>query len=482
MARNKLRFRAGIEDDTAADVEFNIDIDTDNVTDEGTLIDPTTDEGEQSFEETQTDAEEISADVDQTEDTIDKLEDTQEAFEQVARILQNGIENNGGVSPETLEALRVAMEYRAFDRGLVYSVMPTVEACSRNKLVASNEMMDTVKDTMKKIWEKIKEMFKKLVAMLKNLWIKLFDGAKRLKKKAEKVRDRANNTTGTIEDKKIELSFAGSLTDGDGKPYSEADFIKAIGNLGGTLEVLLDKDNFEAESDTVASAIKGLLEVLAKTTKDDPKTTEIGQAIVKIKEAMSHSKTTLPAGKTAITANNKYDEAHGLLYPTFGGHAIYVLLGGAKVDGKFDNSAQGLRKSLTNRGIRFDKVSKKAKTIEMKRELVTLSSGDCASVAEEVIAYCDTISAFNKGWEKREKYVASMIKEFDGMLKDFNNDEANKDMSPENKSKVRNAVEGFSGGIRADTTARAQIAKHALTVGNYALLYANASLGKHKNK
>lgn len=134
----------------------------------------------------------------------DLLSEAVDTYPQVVEMIEEDIENNGGVSVESAKYLNFILD-RA---GLGQLINVSVEDFSNNqrRLNTSKVSMEGVKESLRNWWENLLAWFKKMRENLKKWWIKNFSTAAAIKSRAANLSERAKKVT-TSNPKEKKLTF-----------------------------------------------------------------------------------------------------------------------------------------------------------------------------------------------------------------------------------------------------------------------------------
>jgi hypothetical protein len=162
------------------------------------LMNPLTDQQETNIDEVLLEINEGAEEVQQADEVVEVLEDAEESMEALAASLEAHIAE-GGMSPQTARTHNVAMSIAL--RGLPINVdRVTVSSESfgghGDKLSASMEALEGVKETLKKLWEGIKNAIKNAWAAVTNFVATLRKSAPVIAAAAAKLKVRAEALKG----------------------------------------------------------------------------------------------------------------------------------------------------------------------------------------------------------------------------------------------------------------------------------------------
>lgn len=154
---------------------------------------------------------EVDMVIDDLEDIQDQeveIEDNIEAMESMARYYLCAQESlsYGGMSKPMAMMFDSAVKDAVRQMGLRVQgrVTPSMESFggSGSRLKATQISMEGAKDFMKDLWKRIMAAIQTIIQKLEEWWVKIFDQAGRLKKRAEKLKARAEATNGSLKNEK----------------------------------------------------------------------------------------------------------------------------------------------------------------------------------------------------------------------------------------------------------------------------------------
>ena len=156
----------------------------------------------------ETEVESVNDDLEEIQDQEVEINDNIEAMESMARYYLCAQESlsYGGMSKPMAMMFDSAVRDSVRQMGLRVQgrVTPSMESFggSGSRLKATQIAMEGVKDFMKDLWKRIMNAIQMIIQKLEEWWVKIFDQAGRLKKRAEKLKARAEATNGTLKDAK----------------------------------------------------------------------------------------------------------------------------------------------------------------------------------------------------------------------------------------------------------------------------------------
>lgn len=188
----------------------------------------------------ETEVESVNDDLEEIQDQEVEINDNIEAMESMARYYLCAQESlsYGGMSKPMAMMFDSAVRDSVRQMGLRVQgrVTPSMESFggSGSRLKATQIAMEGVKDFMKDLWKRIMAAIQTVIQKLEEWWVKIFDQAGRLKKRAEKLKARAEATNGSLKNEKDYESGATAADLRTDKAVDEAKLVtdfKAIAEL-----------------------------------------------------------------------------------------------------------------------------------------------------------------------------------------------------------------------------------------------------------
>lgn len=191
-------------------VEDNNDDDAGTGTGEGSEVvdaenfEPMTEEEQIAQEEADAIAEELPADeaqIDEDTADLDRLVESSDGLESLAVSLQQAIDD-GGLSPTAAQFAVHSMEayFKPLGEDTGVSSLESFGGFT-SRLTASQEALERVKATLKKIWEAIKALAKRVWNWIKEFFRKIFTAVGRLETAVARLKKRLENHDGSFASK-----------------------------------------------------------------------------------------------------------------------------------------------------------------------------------------------------------------------------------------------------------------------------------------
>ena len=409
--------------------------------------------------------------VEEGADDVEELVETSEALESFLSAAQAASKQGGWTTQEAA----------AYDMGINIvmgrlggnsrDVMPSLESfgSSRERINATASVENRITDTLKKIWEAIKRAVNKVIAFVRKWYLKIADGATRLKKRAEAIRKKAENTNGTAKEKKIRIPLAG-LHISKNAPSAE--------QLNKSLE-LVDGLIADMTKDRMSKDFNNMCDTIVESLNEG------------IDGDVDKAFKILISGTASSKAPNGFSPDSGVLSKFPGapedgkGQATQELPGGKKF-AMVEVQANGLAadvKEISKLGRITAKVSlvdasDKKVEIDSSKEVQILEPSQVAALADKVADLAGTVVDYRKDFENYERKTKDTLSKVDKIAgktgKGENEDETNR------LAFVRAVANLVGGGIRNNGTSITAVINYGLGLGRNVLVYGNSSLNQYK--
>lgn len=377
-------------------------------------------------------------------EAIDELEEAADGLGEVAEDVEASMED-GGLSPQAARFMQHAVESYTNRLGVAAPVVTSMESFggTSGRLSATQVSLEGIKEFLKEIWAKIKSLIMSLFAKAKNLWIKLFDAAGKLAKRAEAIKKKARDTSGTASEKKIEVNL---------KPI----------HLGG-------------KAPNPVAAAKQLKDLVDDNIKAK------NEAYVNIAETLANLLGDWSPANQAIFSSVKALPLTGFRVDKRFGDNVQVETSGELPGGRMmvesmpANAKQFLEQIAGSRGYITD-FAEKSKDVDTG-DINTMSLGDIENVCDSIESLANKIIDYRKGWEKRSKAQSALVTAGDKLEKSTGKDD---ELTAEQKSQVRMLVRGANNIVRLQSGVIDASSAYAVSTSNALLNVAAKSLAQYK--
>ena len=204
-----------------------------------------------------------------------------DVLEEVADTLEEATENGEVITGVAAECLRVLVQHIADRRGIQAGVNIARESFGNKAagLRAQRLAMLSIQNIAKDIWKQIVKAYEAVIAFVKKWWNKFFDGATKLRDRAESMEKAFKSKKASIEKdltKKVDIgdwadliqegdgtltwanarTVAGTLVEGYGKTKSTSDMVANLGEaVAKAMENPADAENGKSKVFATASAL-----------------------------------------------------------------------------------------------------------------------------------------------------------------------------------------------------------------------------------
>lgn len=416
-----------------------------------------------------------SADLDQLGSEQEELGEVQETIEQ----------ESAGLSPEAARYLNIALNRivgkRAANKIIATENYSTGRAAQES---AKRFALESISETLKSFWEAIKAQFKKVYSKVKDWIIKTFSAAKKLKERAEKIQNRANDTVGSIEEKSF--SFSQTKTIAVAGKYNEAGSLLSglneLADVVGKTITELKKDQLDEAIEKIVNALKASINSGTTGSRTTTDTAAIKALSTAVKATIAGG-TVVASAAAVVGDKTKYDAQFGDatevdvtgVFGLPGSKAIIAVV----VKGTTDpNSIEA--------GIKYLKAGRLVVTGDRynprdvsEGDVKTLTTSQIDKVCDSVVTIAEAVYEFEKNWKENDKLVEKVQKEVDDLVKDFDQEDKADGTAQRN---FRNFCNAAVGAVRRQSSFKAGLCSYGVTTSNAFLNYAEKSLAQHKAK
>lgn len=400
-------------------------------------------DGEETVEGKMAEVDEAEAEVETEEEAGEELEEAAEGLESIANQIEASLED-GGLTPGEAVYMNIAVESYTNRLGIAAPIVASQESFggSSDRLTSTQVSLEGLKEIVSQIWDKIKELWASLVRKLAEWYLKIFDAAPKLRKKAEAIQKKASDTSGNAKEDKIKvggvakkLHVGGKV--GDLKKASEAVASNAANRSKETVKWVND----------FATIIEGIA--------NKPGTVEKLEADVAV-----------PAVKNGNDDRFGKDMNVELESTLPGGKAYYQAI--AKSGNAFEQ--------IRSYRVGMIDASKKDVSVDTDQEIKTLSLGDIDKICDNVIKIANAVENYKREWEERKKAVKNLEKAGDKAEKSSKGD----DLKQEQSAMIRQAVRAAGNYGKVCLRDGSDVASYSLTTGKALLAVCQKSLSQYK--
>ena len=458
----KLNLSLGLEDD-APNVQVNID------TDEGGMpLDNITEDGEPTPEADEVELNEAADEVEGDSEAIDDLQDASEALESIYLSMESA-QRDGGLTREAAifagHAVQAAM--RKFNVSSE-EVGISLESFRDNKARATTVSMEGIREALKAIWDKIVSVFQAMMKKIADFWNKYVAAAPHIKRRAEGLRKKARNVTGTQKEKTIATGLFRQL--------NVAGEVPKAGNMTGYIKSVRGVFSKNASTDDLDAFAKKVF------SKENLASREWSSSANELRKAVTAVQSTygITTSRTVTIAGDNVTLKTSGSLP---GNALLVC---DRVKGYNDaNSGDGptafaAEIRSVKWGVYADKHDLKAKDTDKDKKFETLSASSVEAICDEVIQSMELIIQQKTQSSRKENAVKLIKKAGDDFVNDAasDNEDGTKSQQESDAAKVMSAVIDFAKTMEAGDT---QVLRYNFNLAKASLAWCARSLSQYKS-
>lgn len=411
----------------------------------------------------------------------DDLEEKAEQTEEIAEQVEVAAEG-AGLDPQASAILHLAFK-NITGKAWAAKKLPKHESYSglkSERIEATQLALEGIKETLKQFWEAIKAQFKKFFAKIKTWYIKTFDASKRMIARAKKLQERAESTSGTIENKTFSFSSAKSICVA-GKVKDTAGVLLALSNLEKVADQELtvkSASEFDSEVDDVVSKFKNITD--ADTSTANAALTVVVGKYYQSRTSKGKNTGTLVPSTEADLIKQFGDAADIEVYRSdvLPGDRAFMRVVPKAVNKAGATNKDNIRIIRTAR-CTVSAFKAKGRDVEGTQDITTLTTSQISKMCDVVVTICESVFGFKKAWEARERHQEKCIKEIDSSVKNIADD---KDVSSTISGDARSLAAAVTGSIRNDTATHASLVTLCLSSSGVYLTYGERSLAQYKSK
>ena len=419
------------------------------------------------------------------EDTAaDKLENEAEQTEEVAEVLEDDVAQERALDPTAAKLLKLTFQ-NIVGKQYAGRTLPATESFDGSRSEARENTriaLEGIKETLKKFWEAIKAQFKKVYEKVKSWIVKTFSAAKKLKERAQKLQQKANDTVGTIEEKSFSFGQTKTIAV-DGKYNEPGSLTTGLSNIRKWIDgniTVKKSDDYENIIEKAQSAVEKAVKSLGSsgnvTLRDHAGVMKELTEGAHLSIAPLSTATPEPKLADMFSGGKDSKDSVQMSQSLPGGKAIFKVV--ARGDGEI--TIDSLTKRVKNSRLILGNDKYNPRDVS-EGDVKTLTTSQIDKVCDDVIEIAETSYTYEKAWEKRDKFQAKLEREIDAIVKDVNSDNEDKNDSRADRI-VRDYATAFTTSVRRRTTFESQFISYALNVGSAMLNYSERSLAQHKAK
>ena len=431
-------------------------------------------DGENLVENDLIEAEEESDVVDEGNDEADELVETAEALESYLAVARSAGKQGGWTTQEAAAhelGLNIVMGRIGANASFV---MPSLESfgSSRERINATTSVENRITETLKKIWEAIKRAVNKVIAFVRKWYLKIADGASRLKKRAEAIRSKAENTNGSAKEKKIRIPLS-SLHINKNAPKA-AQLVSGMKTVTTVIDDLT-KGPMSKGYEKVMTAMAVALEKSASTGNlSDKRHEKITASETKYAQLSGEFSEDNKAMAKFAGANENANKGYSVASVLPGGKRFFALDLVLADDAGSKELAAGSRSAC--KVIVADATDSKVE-LDNSKEVDVLSPQDVVAISNGVIDLAQAVIDYRAGFENYDKQTKDTLKRVDKVAN--SNTKGDNDAENEAIADIRAVATATGNMIRNHGTSITAVINYGLNLGRNALVYGNSSLNQY---
>ena len=431
-------------------------------------------DGENLVENDLIEAEEESEVVDEGNDEADELVETADALESYLAVARSAGKQGGWTTQEAAAhelGLNIVMGRIGANASFV---MPSLESfgSSRERINATTSVENRITETLKKIWEAIKRAVNKVIAFVRKWYLKIFDGASRLKKRAEAIRTKGENTQGNAKEKKISIPLAGlHINKNAPKAAQLVSSMKTVTTIITDVTKGQMSKGYEKAMTGLTEALEGAVEAGRLSGGNEKKIAAASTKYAGLSSEFTEDSKALAKFPGASETNAKGFSVKEVLP---GGKRFVALDLALAEDATSKDIAAGSRSAC--KVVLVDATDSKVE-VDGSKEVDVLSPQDVVAVANGVIDLADAVIDYRKEFENYDRQTKEALKRVDKVAN--SSGKGDNDAETERLADIRAIATAAGNLIRNQGTSVTSVVNYGLNLGRNALVYGNSSLNQY---
>ena len=369
---------------------------------------------------------------------VDLLQDGEDKVQDIKEEVVSATEADG-LSPQALKYLQVSLR-NIVGKSFANKRLPSMEAAEKeDPHSVARIALEGVVDTIKQFWLAIKNQVGKFWNATKDWYIKTFDVANKIIARAKALGEKSNSMTSAPTEKSFSMGGA-SLLAVNYSVKEPNDCIKGLATLKTILDTILvnvSKQNQNDRADNILNAASklthGIRSNLAQGASDLPRIYSESQLGKSLEGAfVNDAPLYQDIAKIAIDAEmakklgiDTQTTTAKMSDPLPGNKSFFVIQPSSNNSGLLTNEPKSIEE-VSNvfemiklfRWLLSD-TSSKTKTMDDDLDVKTLMSGQVDQIAGLCEEMGTTILNYKKEFEARDKYIQRIVKGFDTIMKEL---------------------------------------------------------------
>lgn len=461
--------------------------------------------------------------IEETNEELETLDDSAESLEAYLDFIKEA-KQNGGMDKNTAKAVKIGLDNALRPLGTNSADFLGMSKASLESFNTSRRLNQTVSlensitEALKSVWEAIKRGINKLITYVRDWWLKNFDVAIRIKKRAEKIKSKANETNGAAKEKKIDVPnikqlhiskkapttaqitssiedvrklFEGSVKDRVADSYRDVadgcvemvDKIEAIFNVSNEQQSggkpTANVNSGQTQVPVASEAAKPVQDVVdAVDATADAQGNVAANADADTPQVPDHATRFSNLGEDSSKVEMGTQLCGGKAIFVYADHVATEMERIKPADGKEVTIAliQAVEKTVTKAFCYIDDFSSKKVEVDSSVSGDTLKPSEVESICSEVISAMEEVSRYKQNYSKYERYTKDAIKKMDSSI-----NKANKDSSSDAGKAGRSMAKIMAAGIKGQTRTINSSMGYLITTSRAALGYCTSSLAQYKD-
>lgn len=370
---------------------------------------------------------------------VDLLQDGEDKVQDIKEEVVSATEADG-LSPQALKYLQVSLR-NIVGKSFANKRLPSMESAEKEdpRLVA-RIALEGVVDTIKQFWQAIKNQVGKFWNATKSWYIKTFDVANKIIARAKALSEKTNSMTSSPTEKSFTMGGA-SLLAVNYSVKEPNDCIKGLATLKTILDTILvnvSKQNQNDKADNLLNSASKLVQAVrsdnAQSAENLPKiygSSQIGPALkgAFLDDAPKYDNLAKIATDPEMQKKLGIDTqstTYAISEPLPGNKSFFVIRPANDVDPSiaptsFEETINLIERIKLYRWLLSD-TSAKTKEMDDELDVKTLMSGQVDQIAGLCEEMGETILKYKKEFEARDKYIQRVVKGFDTIFKELEQD------------------------------------------------------------
>ena len=370
---------------------------------------------------------------------VDLLQDGEDKVQDIKEEVVSATEADG-LSPQALKYLQVSLR-NIVGKSFANKRLPSMEAAEKeDPHSVARIALEGVVDTIKQFWLAIKNQVGKFWNATKSWYIKTFDVANKIIARAKALSEKTNNMTSSPTEKSFSMGGA-SLLAVNYSVKEPNDCIKGLATLKTILDTILvnvSKQNQNDKADNLLNSASKLVQAVrsdnAQSAENLPKiygSSQIGPALkgAFIDDAPKYDNLAKIATDPEMQKKLGIDTqstTYAISEPLPGNKSFFVIRPANDVDPNiaptsFEETINLIERIKLYRWLLSD-TSAKTKEMDDEQDVKTLMSGQVDQIAGLCEEMGETILKYKKEFEVRDKYIQRVVKGFDNIFKELEQD------------------------------------------------------------